>query len=109
MIDLEIKHRVLVLKLSTTYLPDYQGFVFGSRVSGRARRFSDLDIALIGKLSIPMGRLADLREALSASVLPIFVDLIDLQSVSEDWRARVSAAMVPLNFDKGKTLSAPSG
>lgn len=62
---------------------------FGSRVDNRAKKFSDLDIAIINKKTIPKDKLLpdedinNLREKLSETDLSIMVDIIDFNSASQ--------------------------
>lgn len=60
----------------------YTVVVFGSRVSGKARKYSDIDIALIGTCEIPPQTIATLAEAFEESLLPYTVDIIDGKNAS---------------------------
>ena len=64
----------------------YKIFVFGSRASGKAKKYSDYDIGIIGKKSVPWHILAEIEEALEESDLPYRVDIVDFSSVSNDFR-----------------------
>ena len=68
-------------------------FVFGSRVSGRARKFSELDLMVKADSVIPWRTLADLREAFEDSNLPILVDVVDWNTCSEQFRRQVGEAL----------------
>lgn len=72
MIDLAPNDLALIRRLLATYLPGVVAWAFGSRVEGRAKPFSDLDLAL--HLS-PSTDLEPLRSALEESDLPIRVDM----------------------------------
>jgi predicted nucleotidyltransferase len=73
-------------------------YVFGSRVTGRAQRRSDLDLAIGGAEPMTLGLRADLVDAFDASDLPIEVDVVDLATVSETFRNRIMAEWV--EFDR---------
>lgn len=47
MIDIEKKFLNEIKHILAVNMPQYKAVVYGSRVSGKARKFSDLDIALI--------------------------------------------------------------
>ncbi|MFO1190778.1 MAG: nucleotidyltransferase domain-containing protein [Rhodoferax sp.] len=64
-------------------------FAFGSRVCGRARRFSDLDLMIKADGAVPLRTMADLREAFEDSTLPILVDVVDWSACSEQFRSQV--------------------
>jgi predicted nucleotidyltransferase len=63
-------------------------WVFGSRATGvRLKRFSDLDLAIEGRLSLPeRARLAD---EFDESPLPFKVDVVELDEVDTDFRRRI--------------------
>ena len=79
-----------------THLPGRRIWAFGSRATGqRLRRFSDLDLAVGGE-EMPLELLDALREALDESRLPFKVDIVDLATVTPEFRARIEPEMVLL-------------
>ena len=68
-------------------------FAFGSRVNGRAGKFSDLDLMIKVDGTVPWRTLADLREAFEVSDLPILVDVVDWSTCSEQFRSQVGEAL----------------
>jgi uncharacterized protein len=79
------------------YLPKgARAFVFGSRVHGGARRYSDLDLALEWDQPLGLDLIGQIAEALSESDLPYKVDIVDLAVVDSEFRARVAAACIAL-------------
>ncbi len=79
-----------------THLPGRKVWAFGSRATGkRVRRFSDLDLAVGGE-ELPLELLDSLRAALDESRLPFKVDIVDLATVTPEFRARIEPEMVPL-------------
>lgn len=68
------------------YLPQYEVWVFGSRVKGNAKPYSDLDLAIISDTPLPLALLAEVAEAFSESDLPWKVDLVDWATTSERFR-----------------------
>ena len=65
---------------------EYKVFIFGSRVTGQAQKFSDYDIGIQGKKMVPGYILAMAEEALEESDIPYKVDLVDLSLVSPQFR-----------------------
>ena len=58
-------------------------WLFGSRATGSARSFSDIDLALdAGAGSVPRDLLVRLSCALEESHIPFRVDIVDMHSVS---------------------------
>ncbi len=76
MLDLDPAHLEVVRGLLARYVPDREVWAFGSRVNGKAKPFSDLDVAILGETALGT-ELIDLKEALSESELPFKVDIID--------------------------------
>ncbi len=89
--DLQIVERILQARI-----PDRPVFAFGSRVKGRAQRRSDLDLAVGGSGQLTLSQQADLREDFTESDLPIFVDVIDLNTITPDFRQRIEPDLTPL-------------
>ena len=86
MIDIQPQHLEIVCTLLKASVPQYDVWAFGSRVSHRARPFSDLDLAIIADRPLGFGILGDLHEAFSESDLPIKVDVLDWACVTESFR-----------------------
>ena len=85
-----------VRQLIAGVLPGAQVAVFGSRATGRARPFSDLDLLFIQPPRLTWAQRADLRETFEASELPFGVDLVELDGLAEGMRQRVLAEALPL-------------
>lgn len=64
----------------------YQVFVFGSRATGKAEKYSDYDIGIIGKKPVQWSVLAKIDDALEESDLPYKVDVVDFSLVSDDFK-----------------------
>ncbi len=86
MIDLEPKYLDMVKRILHEYMPDCEVGAFGSRVNGRTCRYSDLDLVLKGKEKIDWRLIEKLKNAFSASDLPIIVDVLDWQTASASFR-----------------------
>jgi predicted nucleotidyltransferase len=52
-----------VLTILRRYIPDREVWAFGSRVSGKVKPFSDLDLAILGSKPVLGPVLADMKEA----------------------------------------------
>ena len=78
------------------HLPQVQAWVFGSRATGRARPFSDLDILLTEPPNLTWNQRAQLRDAFEASELPFKVDLLEARQLKGEFAERVKAEMRPL-------------
>ena len=64
-------------------------YLFGSRATGEAWRWSDIDVAVLPLEPLPMGLLGEISEALEESTVPYNVDLVDLSVADLSFRERV--------------------
>lgn len=79
-------------------------YVFGSRIKGTAKPFSDLDLAIDLGSPIPLSLLAKLAEAFDESSLPFKVDLVDWQTIDQTFRDHIESdryQIFPLNSREG--------
>ena len=86
MFDLTDEHLSEVRRILSEHMPDCEARVFGSRVRGRARKYSDLDIALVGDAKIDERRIESLKDAFADSDLPFRVDVLDWHAISDSFR-----------------------
>lgn len=86
MIDLETDHLEIVRRIVEAHVHGVEVRIFGSRVSGKGHRYSDLDLALVGEARIDEQRLEALKDAFSESNLPIQVDVLDWHTIAESVR-----------------------
>jgi predicted nucleotidyltransferase len=68
------------------HVPGYEARVFGSRVRGGARPYSDLDVALVGPRPLTLPELESLKHALAASDLLFTVDVVDWRALADGFR-----------------------
>ena len=106
-IDVTPDHKRLVLEILRANLPpSAKVWVFGSRANGRARRYSDLDLAIDAGRRLTFDEMARLSEAFSDSDLPYRVDLIDWHNIDDRWRQAIAIERVALTegtLDSGDT------
>jgi predicted nucleotidyltransferase len=96
-IDLAEDHRQLVQRiLRTNFSGNATAWVFGSRVTGRARRYSDLDLAIDAGRKLTLDETAILAEAFSESDLPCRVDIVDWHNMDDGFRRMIAAERVLL-------------
>ncbi|MBI2066978.1 MAG: nucleotidyltransferase domain-containing protein [Deltaproteobacteria bacterium] len=86
MIDLPPHHLTTVRRILADTIPGYEVRVFGSRVTGTAKPHSDLDLAVVADHPLDLKTLSRLREAFEESDLPIRVDLVEWNSISDEFR-----------------------
>ncbi len=86
MIDLNEEHLRFIKEVLKLHFHSGNVFVFGSRVDGSSRQFSDLDLALDSDRPIPLRIISELRETFSESDLPFRVDVVDIARVSQEFK-----------------------
>lgn len=82
MLTLPDKDLAIVTAILQQYIPQYTVWAFGSRVQGRVKPFSDLDLAIIGTEPISNALEMTLKHAFDESLLPIKVDIVDWQRIT---------------------------
>lgn len=96
-LDLPPDHRRLVLDVLRGNLPHRaKTWVFGSRATGRARRYSDLDLAIDAGRRLTLDETARLAEAFSDSDLPYRVDIVDWRAIDDRFRELIVGERAPL-------------
>ncbi len=65
---------------------EYRLFIFGSRATGKAQKYSDYDIGLLGKKSLSSRTKVLIEEALENSDLPYKVEIVDFSLVSPNFK-----------------------
>jgi type I restriction enzyme S subunit len=76
----------IVRDILQRHVPGHAVWAFGSRVQGCAKRYSDLDLAIISDTALPISTLGRLAEDFSESDLPWRVDLVDWATTSDAFR-----------------------
>ncbi len=86
MIDLDPKQLEEVKAILQANAPHCEVRVFGSRVRGTAKPYSDLDLVLVGEEALGWQTIEALKDTFSQSNLPISVDIVDWHDISEDFQ-----------------------
>ncbi|MDG6095707.1 nucleotidyltransferase domain-containing protein [Acetobacter sp. AN02] len=95
-IDITSEERAIVLRILNDIVPDREMRAFGSRVTGKAKPFSDLDLAVMGDEPLPLETRAQLEEAFSESDLPWKVDVLDWAQVDDQFKRIISNSWIVL-------------
>lgn len=103
MIDIDKRHLKTVKTLLSELAPGCEVRVFGSRVSGGAKPFSDLDLAIECAGGLGFERLRLIKEAFEESDLPFRVDVLDWHSLSSSFKQAIETRCVKLAFCQCKT------
>lgn len=96
-IDLSDDHRRIVTDILASNLPpNTKAWVFGSRATGRATRYSDLDLAIDAGRRLTLDETATLADAFSESDLPYRVDVVDWHSIDDRFRHMIEGERIAL-------------
>ena len=89
MIDLAPTHLEEIQRILAEHVPDCEVRAFGSRATWTAKDYSDLDLAVVGIGSLGASVMTRLRESFEESTLPIRVDVIDWDSLTDSFRQAI--------------------
>lgn len=88
MLELESEHVCLAKELLSKFLPaQTKIWVFGSRIKGTAKQFSDLDLAIELTQAMSKTDWIDLKAAFDQSLLPMKVDLVRFDEIDDSFKA----------------------
>lgn len=82
----------MVLSITAQY--PFPFYAYGSRVKGKAKRLSDLDLMILE--DVEAGQVESVREAFEESDLPIKVDVSLWSELSDEFRQQVQGDLTPL-------------
>ena len=88
-IDVQPKHIQMLNEILAKHLPDREVWAYGSRVNGRARKYSDLDLVIMGDEPLNEVTRFLLKEDLSESLLPFIVHVKDWHLIPPGFRDEI--------------------
>ena len=91
MIELKPAHLKILKAILQKHLAGVEVRVFGSRVTGTAKEWSDLDLALVSEKKLPLTTIENLRTDFAESDLPFRVDILDWHDISPEFKALIEA------------------
>jgi type I restriction enzyme S subunit len=104
LVDLSPAHFAIVEHILAEHVPECEVRAFGSRATWNARDTSDLDLAVIGDGPLPSRILTMLKEAFEESRLPMRVDVIDWNVITDGFRKSIAPDSVVV---QGVAASSP--
>ena len=88
--DILPQHLAIIQAILKKY--PYTFYAFGSRVTGRARPLSDLDLCFMEEM--PLSVQAQLEGEFEESDLPYKVDIVDYHRCSEDFKKIITPDLI---------------
>jgi len=100
-IDILPEHWQIVKDILSKHVPQHEVWAFGSRAKWTARKYSDLDIAILTPKPLTWSVSAALSDDFSESDLPWKVDVVDWATTSESFRKVIERDKVVLQNGEG--------
>jgi predicted nucleotidyltransferase len=82
---METHYKSQLLTIIKNHIPHCRVWLFGSRARHTHASGSDVDLALDAGHILGMQEIGTIKEAISQSNIPVFVDIVDIRNVSEDF------------------------
>lgn len=98
-IELNTQEWEEVRQILKKHVPHHAVWAFGSRVSGGATKYSDLDLVIISMEPVPLDKIADLNDAFDESGLIFKVDIVDWATTSDSFRRIIDSEKVILQAE----------
>ena len=102
MLDLKASHLSIVKAILKKHLSTQEVWAFGSRVNGTAKPHSDLDLVVRGHSEIDPTKISMIRLEFEESNLPMRIDVLDWNSLSDEFRDIVSKSHIAISGFKPK-------
>ena len=68
---------------------NFEAYLFGSQVTEKAQKSSDLDLLIKGNEPISFEKLSKLNEKFEESSMPVRVDIVDFFNLNEDFKKSI--------------------
>ena len=95
MIDLEQKYIEFIKETVSSMLHNYKLYIFGSRVKNRAKKYSDIDLAIDSQELTPQIK-TKLEFTFENSTLPYEVDIINLNDIDIKFKDLIQKDLIEI-------------
>jgi len=86
-IDPKVKSKIIAVL--NALVPEAKIYLYGSRAKGTHAQWSDIDLALDAGCKLDQLEVGEARDMLEASNMPYKVDVVDINSVSQNLRDEI--------------------
>lgn len=97
--DISAHHLEIVKDILRKHVPDREVWYFGSRATGKAKQYSDLDLVIIGTTPLTLTQCASLEYDFDQSDLPYKVDVVDWATTNDSFREIIKKTAKVLPFE----------
>lgn len=98
-IDLTPEQLKIIAKILATHLTkDSHVWIFGSRATGTAKKFSDIDLLIDVGTPLSLTLLTKLSVSFDESMLPYKVDIADLHAITDTFKMNIKSQLIPISF-----------
>lgn len=87
---LEDTYKKILIDIIDKRIAGCKIWLFGSRARKTHKLGADIDIALDAGRILTAQEIFDIQEAIEISPLPVFVDIVDIHNVSEDFLNQIA-------------------
>jgi predicted nucleotidyltransferase len=94
MVDVSEKYLIIIHQILEKHIPKRQVKALGSRTTGNAKPYSDLDLAVMGDKPLDLKTLALLKEDFAESDLPFRIDIIQWANTSSEFKKTITPQLV---------------
>jgi hypothetical protein len=91
------EYKDILTKIVKKYLPECKIYLFGSRARQTNDPTADIDIVLDMHKPIDHYKLALIRDDIEESTIPFFVDVVDMQSISQEMKDQIGKEKIEWN------------
>jgi len=95
MIDLDEKYIKFIKDTINSYLQNYKIYIFGSRAKNKAKKYSDIDIAL-DSTELTKEIKTKIIFDIENSTFPYEIDIVDLNAVSREFKSLIENDLIEL-------------
>ena len=94
MFNISEEHLTIIRRILEKHIPHRQVKALGSRTTGNAKPYSDLDLAVMGDKPMDLKTLALLKEDFAESDLPFRIDIIQWANTSPEFKETITKQLI---------------
>lgn len=99
MINASNEELIIIKNILKKYCSNCEVRVFGSRITNKFKKFSDIDIALVSKTKIDLATLSLIKSDFEESNLPYRVDILDWNMITPEFQKIIEKKYEILNLN----------